>query len=338
MKNKNRTRPGPPDPGIAVARDQPRPHERSSLKFVFLTRVLNYGGAERQLVTLAKGLHNRGDRVVVAVFHRGGEMEPDLRRAGVPVVVLDKSGRWGSLGFLSRLVKLIREEQPDVVSGYFILPNILALLLRLSFPRTRAVWGMRDSDLDLNRFDCLERIIHRGQCMLARFADLIIVNSHAGLAHACTRGFPREKMIFVPNGIDTEYFKADEEGRRELRVAWRINSGEKLIGLVGRLDPMKGHPVFLEAAAALARRHDDLRFVCVGDGPLAYRQELEEKSERLGLGKRIVWARARRDMPVVYSALDINVSSSYREGSPNVIGEAMACGVPCVVTDVGDSA
>ena len=338
MTNKNAIRPQPADTGVAVNRERPDALERPSLRIVFLTRALNYGGAERQLVTLAKGLHNRGDRVVVAVFYRGGELEPDLHRAGVPVVVLDKSGRWDALGFLWRLIKFIRAEEPDVVNGYLILPNLLALLLRLSFPRTRAVWGVRDSDMDLDRLDWLERVIYRGQCMLARFADSIIVNSHAGLAHACASGFPREKMIVVPNGINTEYFQADDEGGRELRVAWGVKSNEMLIGLVGRLDPMKGHPTFLKAAAALVRKHDDLRFVCVGDGPLDYRKELIQRSKRLGLAERIVWARARGDMPVVYSALDILVSSSYGEGFANVIAEAMACGVPCVVTDVGDSA
>ncbi|HSO74503.1 MAG TPA: glycosyltransferase, partial [Blastocatellia bacterium] len=249
-----------------------------------------------------------------------------------------KNGRWDSFGFLHRLVEFIRQEDPDVVNGYLVFPNLVALLLRLWFPRIRAVWGVRDSAMDVNKIDWLERIIYRAQRRLARFADLIIVNSRAGLDHARARGFPPEKMIVVSNGIDTEYFRADDEGRRELLVAWRVKNSERLIGLIGRLHPMKGHPIFLEAAAALARRHDDLRFVCVGDGPLAYRRELVEQSERLGLDKRILWARARSDMPVVYSALDINVSSSvFGEGFPNAIGEAMACGVPCVVTDVGDS-
>ncbi len=317
---------------------QPAASRRRPTRVVFLTNSLRYGGAERQLVTLASGLHRRGHSVRVAVFYSGGELEPDLRKSGVPVVVLDKNGRWYSFGFLQRLIEFIRREDPDVVNGYLMFPNLLALLLRLWFPRIRAVWGVRDSAMDVTKLDWFEKIIYRAQCRLARFADLIIANSRAGLDHARTRGFPPEKMIVVSNGIDTEYFKADEEGRRELRVAWRIKSGDRLIGLVGRLHPMKGHPIFLEAAAALARRHDNLRFVCVGDGPLAYRQELVELGERLGLDKRILWARARSDMPVVYSAFDISVSSSvYGEGFPNAIGEAMACGVPCVVTDVGDS-
>jgi len=325
---------------IVVGDDQDlaRKKRRPSTRIVFLTRSLDYGGAERQLVTLAKGLHKRGHRTVVAVFYRGGELEPDLQRAGVPVMVLDKRGRWDSLGFLWRLVRFVRLEKPHVVHGYLIFPNVLAVLLRLFAWQTRAVWGLRDSVLDRSYYDWLERLLYRVERALPRFADAIIVNSRAGLECAIAHGFPREKLIVIANGIDTEYFRRDEEARCELRVAWRVKNSEILIGLVGRLDRMKDHPTFLEAAAALARMHDDLRFVCVGDGPSGYKQELLQHSERLGLTKRVLWTGARRDMPAVYSALDINVSCSYGEGFPNVIGEAMACGVPCVVTNVGDSA
>lgn len=325
---------------ISVADDQDLTitKRRASTRIVFLTRSLDYGGAERQLVTLAKGLHKRGHRTVVAVFYRGGELEPDLQRAGVPVMVLDKRGRWDSLGFLWRLVKFLLREKPHVVHGYLIFPNVLSVLLRLLFPRIRAFWGLRDSVLDRSNYDWLERFLYCVERALTRFVDMIIVNSRAGLEYAVARGFPREKLIIIANGIDTEYFRRDEEAGRELRVAWRVKNNEILIGLVGRLDRMKDHPTFLTAAAALARAHDDLRFVCVGDGPSDYKQELLRQSERLGLTKRVLWAGARGDMPAVYSALDINVSSSSGEGFPNVIGEAMACGVPCVVTDVGDSA
>jgi glycosyltransferase involved in cell wall biosynthesis len=101
---------------------------------------------------------------------------------------------------------------------------------------------------------------------------------------------------------------------------------------------MKDHPTFLRAAALFTLNHEAIRFVCVGDGPADYRQELYALCRELCLANRVIWAGARRDMPAVYNALDIACSSSYGEGFPNVIGESMACGVPCVVTDVGDSA
>jgi glycosyltransferase involved in cell wall biosynthesis len=101
---------------------------------------------------------------------------------------------------------------------------------------------------------------------------------------------------------------------------------------------MKDHPRFLKAAGLLAKDRNDTRFVCVGDGPKEYQANLQALATSLGLGERVLWAGPREDMPAIYNALDIAVSSSYGEGLSNVIAEAMACGVPCVVTNVGDSA
>ncbi len=181
-------------------------------------------------------------------------------------------------------------------------------------------------------------VVFRMECFFSRFADLIIVNSYAGRNYHLKHGFPEKKMVVIPNGIDTDYFKPDPAARAQKRAEWRIGEHEKLIGIVARLDPMKDHPTFLKAAALLAKEKEDVRFVCVGDGLERYKSKMKELSSELGLVGKIIWAGAHKDMNAVYNAMDILVSSSYGEGFPNVIGEAMACGVQCVVTDAGDSA
>jgi glycosyltransferase involved in cell wall biosynthesis len=159
------------------------------------------------------------------------------------------------------------------------------------------------------------------------------------LDHAVANGFPKNRMVVIPNGIDTERFCPEPEARQRVRAEWGVAEDEKLIGLVGRLDPMKDHPTFLRAASLLSQERDDVHFVCVGDGPAGYRRELHVLTENLGLVQHLTWAGVREDMSAVYNALDIVTSSSaYGEGFSNVVGEAMACGVPCVATDVGDSA
>jgi glycosyltransferase involved in cell wall biosynthesis len=146
-------------------------------------------------------------------------------------------------------------------------------------------------------------------------------------------------MVVIHNGIDTEIFRRDEKARKRIRSEWEVRDEETLIGHVGRLDPMKDHPTFFRAAALLSHDRADIRIVCVGEGTCEYRDQLHSFAKKVGLGNRIIWAGSRQDMPGVYSALDIAVSSSsWGEGFPNVIAEAMACEVPCVATDVGDSA
>jgi glycosyltransferase involved in cell wall biosynthesis len=121
-----------------------------------------------------------------------------------------------------------------------------------------------------------------------------------------------------------------------VRSEWKVTDA-KLIGIVARLAVSKGHRIFLAAAALLGRERNDARFVIVGEG--SDKRALELLSVELGIAENLIWAGARRDMPAVYNALDVLCSASIRgEGFSNVIGEAMACGVPCVVTRVGDSA
>ena len=110
-----------------------------------------------------------------------------------------------------------------------------------------------------------------------------------------------------------------------------------LIGLVARPDPVKDHPTFLRAAAMVAREHKDIHFVCIGDGPTEYRTKLEHLANDEGLNGKILWIGYCNDMPSVYCALDMLCSASTGEAFSNVIGEAMATQVPCIVTDVGDS-
>ncbi len=215
------------------------------------------------------------------------------------------------------------------------------------------IWGIRSSNIEPNFYDWLGRLLFQLECFLSRFADLIIVNSYAGRAYYLTHGFPANKMTVIPNGIDIELFKPDQKDRIKIRGSWGIFQDTILIGLVGRLDIRKDHPTFLKAAALLFEERQNMRFVCVGSGSENYAQELhelanklgisdqviwDELANKLGISDQVIWVKARTDMLGIYNALDIVVSSSYTEGFPNVIGEAMACGVTCVVTDVGDSA
>jgi glycosyltransferase involved in cell wall biosynthesis len=304
---------------------------------MFLIRSLNYGGTERQLVALASRLHEKGESVGVVTFYPGGPFHKNLEAIGIAVYTLEKRSRW-DMFFFFRLIRLMRRLQPAIVHSYLGVPNILTILLKPMFPGTRFVWGVRASNMDLNRYGWLDQFLYQIERALSRSADLIIVNSYSGLDHAIAQGFPRDKMRVIPNGIDTDQFRPDPESGKQFRKDWCIGEKEHLIGIVGRLDPMKDHPTFLKAAALLARERTDVRFLCVGDGPQPYQSRLRSMSEELGLGKRLIWLSSAEDMSAIYNAMDVMTSaSSFGEGFSNAIGEAMACGVPCVVTDVGDS-
>jgi glycosyltransferase involved in cell wall biosynthesis len=307
-------------------------------RILFIIRSLGIGGAERQLVLLASGLQAIGWDVTVCSTYPSGPLEPELVRSGVRVVALGKAGRWDLIGPLRRLLQLVRDVRPDVIHGYMPTSNLLSLLARRAHPAARVVWGVRASGLDWTRYDGLARRAFRVSVRLARRADLIIANSDEGARWHAEAGYPRERIVVVANGIDAERYAPDAAARARQRAAWGIAPGALLIGLVGRIDPMKDHDTFLRAAARLRDAPDDTRFVCVGDGDQALAGQLRALSEELGIAARLMWESARLEPRDVYCALDILTSASrYGEGFPNVVGEAMACGVACVVTRCGDA-
>jgi len=308
------------------------------LRIALLVRSLDYGGAEAQVAILANGLASAGHDVTLLIFYPGGALLDHLS-SEVKVRCLEKTGRWDFAAFLGRLSKAFVEVQPDVLYAFLPVPNILSCLSRLRSPKPKLVWGVRVSNMDLARYDRIYGLTYWLERRLSSSPDLIIANSRAGRHYAVSRGFPDDdRFIVIPNGIDLSRFRADARLRAATRTEWGIRSNETLIGIVARLDPMKDYANFLEAASALSRRDPHLRFVSVGTGPAEYGQVLRQRSRALGLEGRIIWAGARGDLPAVYNALDVLVSSSaFGEGFSNVLGEAMACGVPCAATNVGDA-
>ena len=130
----------------------------------------------------------------------------------------------------------------------------------------------------------MSALTYRSETWLSRRADLIVANARAVRADAVARGLPEDRIAVVPNGIETDTMRPDPAAGRTQRNAWGIAPDAFVVGCVARLDPMKDHPTFLRAAEEFARQNSDARFVCVGDGPTAYRDELGAQARSLGLG------------------------------------------------------
>jgi glycosyltransferase involved in cell wall biosynthesis len=307
-------------------------------KILFLERSLGRGGAQRQLVALAVGLARRGHQVTVALFYNEGPLIQNLVENGVQLRILGKTSRWDILGFLRNTLRLLAASKPDIVCTFLPVPNLIAATCKLFLPRMHLVWGVRASNVDLQQYDRLTRLSYRLEPAGAHLADIVVSNSEAGRHFVLKKGFPSDKIVVIVNGIDTERFQFDPSGRRRLREEWKVGDGEGLVGLIGRLDPMKGHRTFINAAARLRQRNSNPRFVCIGDeGPVTF-EDLARQASLAGVADRMIWSAGRDDMAAVYSACDVVCSSSsYGEGFSNTLAEAMACGRRCVATDVGDA-
>jgi glycosyltransferase involved in cell wall biosynthesis len=312
------------------------------VRIVFLIRSLTPGGAERQVVLLASALRKRGHGVTVLTLYSGGEWENDLRSADVAVRSFGKRSRWDLAGVLPWLVRELRRERPDLVHGYLPVCNLLASTARFFAPGCKVAWGERGSEIDDPRR--LGHVVQQMELRLSMLSDLIIANSDAGAAPY--RNGRATHVFVIPNGIDTEVFAPAPEARVTARATvgaigrdQGIANEKILVGMVARIDPMKDHDTFLEAAALAARQREDLLFVCVGGGAPDLEGRLKTKTEELGLARRVIWVGERNDLPFFYNAFDlVTLPSAFGEGFPNAVGEAMACGLPCVVSDVGGSA
>jgi glycosyltransferase involved in cell wall biosynthesis len=307
------------------------------LRIVLLIRRLDQGGAQRQLLELSKGLVQLGHNVHIVSFYKGGLLAASP--TGAFMHSLGKRGRWDVVNFLNSYVKCIRDIKPDIVYSFMSDANLVSVLIRKLSGKHRVVWGLRSTSTNVQGYDWLRQITPWLEAKLSHSADLIIANSHAGSASAIQAGFPPPKMRIVANGIDTSFYSPDAGTDTLLKTSLGIPHSAQLVGLIARLDPMKDHFTFLHACADFVKSEKNVKFVCVGEGSFDYLNQLKKLAVDLGLDKYVIWLNAASNMPELYRSLDLLCSSSaFGEGFSNAIGEAMACGIPCVVTDVGDSA
>lgn len=312
----------------------------NSCDILFVIRSMGRGGAERQLSVLARRLHAMGFNVAVAMFYAEGALLDELVQAGIPIVDLKKRGRWTNLGVVMRLMRFIQTNRPQVVHAYLPVENIVTILLK---PWIKAyggavVCGIRIAKFDARSYGVLMRMVYFVQRLLLRFADRVISNSTDALVEL-RKWIPSGRGFAVPNGIETQRFVHDQGKRVQQRAAWMLSDDAIAIGIVGRLDPQKNHCLAIGAMPAIIRRYPATKLVIVGGGATpAYLKSMTDQAESLGVVDHLIWAGASDDMASVYSAIDILCLPSLSEGFPNVVAEAMCAGLPCVATNVGDTA
>jgi glycosyltransferase involved in cell wall biosynthesis len=309
------------------------------LDVVLLIRSLNRGGAERQLALLATGLDPADWRVRVVTFYPGGPIWDELAaRPSVELVSLEKRGRWDNLAPTRRLSRLLDAWAPAILHCYMPEPSIVGTIAGRRAGVPAIVWGVRSSNVDYRQYGWFNWATARVAARMSGRADLIIANSDAGRAHHIAQGYPATRMMTIPNGIDTDRFQPSDDARVAARQRWQLGEGV-VIGVVARLDPMKGHPVLLEALGSVVRQVPGVRVVCVGGGAPGYAHHLAAETRRLNLDGVVRWTGELDELHALVPAFDLVCSPSvFGEGFSNAIAEAMACECPCVVTNVGDSA
>ena len=300
---------------------------------------LSTGGAEMMLYRLLSVLEGLAFRSCVISLTDAGNVAGKIQALGVPVSALGMRAGIPNPWAVARLAGMLRRFRPQVVQTWMYHANLLGGLASLGTWNTPVIWSIHRGRLERG-------IDGRGTLWTSRISAAlsgwlparIICCSEASRLWHVAAGYANDKMMVVPNGVDTWLFRPDSESRGAVRAELGLPPSALLVGLAARFDPTKDHQTFVEAAAILRAALPEARFLLCGDGVTCKNARLAGWIQAAGISDSCHLLGRRDDMPRLMASLDLAVSSSMIESFPLVVPESLACGVPCVVTDAGDSA
>ena len=308
------------------------------MRIMHLITTLSVGGAETNLYRLLSKTDLSIFKTEVVSLTDKGIIGEKIMSLGVPVHALGLQIGVPNLLSIGRLVRRIRQHRPHIIQAWMYHANILGLLATKLNKLPTLVWNIRCSDIPFSNYRPQTGWIVKLCANLSAIPDAIIINSRKGMNEHIKLGYKSDRMLYIPNGIDPDLFRPNPEARRFVRRELGLPKDATIVGFVARWDPLKDHTTFIQAAALLSREHEHTYFLLIGKDIDWDTPQLASLIKDAGLQDRMFLLGLRDDISRMTAAVDIACSSSVTEGFPTTVLEAMACGVPCVVTDVGDSA
>lgn len=300
---------------------------------------LETGGAERSLVNLVTALDPARFRSEVVCLVEPGPMAQPLAQAGIAVTTLGMRRGQPTLAGLTALIRHLRATRPAILQTWLYHADLIGTAAAAIARTERLLWNVRCTDITHAPTERRIRWLVRMLAMLSGRPDAVVVNSERGRRDHEALGYHPRSWVDIPNGVDLARFRVRRGERAVLRAQLGLDADACVVGLVARDHPMKDVGTFLRAAGLFAQSQANARFVLCGAGFDAGNGALTALISELKLEGRVIRLGRRPDTEAIYPALDVlTLCSIYGEGFPNVLCESMACGVPCVVTDIGDSA
>jgi len=301
---------------------------------------LETGGAEMMLYKLLSLFDRSKIELSVVSLQDKGTIGARIDELGIPLYFLNMR-RTGipSLSIFGNIARLVRKTKPDVIQGWMYHGNIAATYASFFCGRPPVCWNIRQTLYSLSHEkNCTALMIRLGK-LLSKKPEVIVFNSSESLRQHIEFGYLEGKSLVIPNGFDTDLFSPDPHAATRLRSELNLPENSTLIGMIARYHPMKDHENFLHAASIVSKQNHRVRFVLAGKDIDNNNSKLRHIIRSLELNDKICLLGERNDMHRIYAGLDfVALSSAWGEGFPNVLGEAMSCGVPCVSTNIGDSA
>lgn len=310
------------------------------MKILYIISGLPTGGAEMMLYKLLSGIDRDIFEPIVISLTDYGSLRNNIKNLNIPVYKMGMNACFPNPFKIWRFIKLTRKINPKLIQGWMYHGNLAALLAKWVLPnRVLLLWNIRHTPDDLKKEKRLTARVIRLGARLSAQPDQIIYNSNVSAQKHESIGYSDKHKNFIPNGFNCEQFKPFDNAKSKLCHSLDLKKDTLLIGLIARYHIMKDHVTFLHSAGKLNKTYPEIHFVLVGQGVDKSNRLLVKLIEDLKITKNIHLLGKRMDVDKITAGLDIACSSSsWGESFSNAIGEAMACGIPCVVTDVGDSA
>lgn len=307
-------------------------------RILFVITGLGTGGAEAMLVKVLAGLsRTRFDVRVVSLGDRGSH-GATIEALGIPLLCLGMRRGVPSWKAWRSMLKMAKEWQPQILQGWMYHGNLAVSLLQKALPgRIPVVWNIRQTLYDVQNERWLTRWIIRASRCLSLGTHTVLYNSNTSLGQHTAFGYAAARARMIPNGFDTQIFRPDATLRKQMRQRMGVADGELCIGMAARWHPQKDFPTLMKAAELLWATRPDVVLLLAGKDVDVGNPPLREWMQRAPQG-RLYLLGEQKDMASFHAALDIaTLSSAWGDAFPNSIGEAMSCGVPCVVTAIGDT-
>lgn len=306
------------------------------IKVTHIITGLNVGGAETMLYKLLSHTDRTAFQTEVISLTNIGSMGEKIRALGISVKA---AGLPSPVGFL-RLISFLQRQKPDIVQTWMHHADVIGgIATKIAYPQAPVIWNVRYGKVAFFQNKPTRTLVIRLGSILSHWLPKkIIYCAHTVQSAHEQIGYAKKKGVYIPNGFDLGEFHPDPEARASARRELGVGEGVLLIGMVARFDPLKNHRGFCAAAKMIAVKHPEAHFVLCGKGIDRSNKELMGWVKDSGVADRFHLLGRREDIPRITAALDIATLVSFSEGFPNVVGEAMACGVPCVATNAGDAA
>ena len=305
------------------------------MKVVHIITGLGDGGAEHALFKICK--YDISNKHFVISLKGPGKYFSLLNKLGIKVYCLNVNF-FSIIKFIS-FIKLLRFLKPDIVQTWLVHADFIGGIAARLAGINNIFWNIRYSNIEIGKAKLTTVIIIKILSILSYFIPKFIITVSKKAKKIYEKiGYNGKIIKFIPNGYDLSILKINKHQKTNFKKKIKIKKEIPLIGKVARFDPQKDHLNLLSALSLI--RSKNINFLCVLVGFNMNKKNINLMSDikRLKLTNHVKLLGQNDDISEVMNGLDLHIlSSSYGEGFPNVVAESMACGTPCVVTDVGDS-